>query len=196
MSDIIYTPPASSGGGTTINPTNNRIPVRSNATTFIDSVLENGTNYLYSNYGGYTGLGLDFANFVSYLGDWNGISNFTYIKVDAPNGQITLWAGDNNQTNLTIDDINQVIKTNVNGNDKGLNLDFSNNVYSLGDYNGITNNTSVSIDDANKIITLKTEGDLVLTGSSLQSSTAGGSSGEHLIITLNGNPYKIALLNP
>ena len=66
MSDIIYTPPASGGGGTTINPTDNFIPVRSNATTFIDSVLENGSNYLYSNYGGFTGLGLDFLNFVSY----------------------------------------------------------------------------------------------------------------------------------
>ena len=41
MSDIIYTPPSSAG--TTINPTNKFIPVRSNATTFIDSCLKQQT---------------------------------------------------------------------------------------------------------------------------------------------------------
>lgn len=88
MSDIIYTPPASGGGGTTINPTNNFIPKRSNATTFVDSVLENGSDYLYSNYGGFTGLGLDFANFTSYLGDWNNLINGTTLVVNDQTNEI------------------------------------------------------------------------------------------------------------
>jgi len=51
------------GGGTTINPTNNILPVRSNATTFIDSFLENGSTYLKTTYlGGYKGIGLEFTN--------------------------------------------------------------------------------------------------------------------------------------
>jgi hypothetical protein len=37
---------------------------------------------------------------------------------------------------------------------------------------------------------------LVLTGNTLQSATAGGHFGQHLVITLNGSVYKIALLNP
>jgi hypothetical protein len=36
---------------------------------------------------------------------------------------------------------------------------------------------------------------LIMNGTALQSSTAGGSSGSHLCITLNGTLYKIALLN-
>ena len=112
MSDIIYTPPASGGGGTTINPTNNFIPKRSNATTFVDSVLENGSDYLYSNYGGYTGLGLDFANFISYLGDWNNLIN---------------------GTTLVVNDQGNNIYTLNNGAVVGLNLDFVGNNYMIGD---------------------------------------------------------------
>ena len=37
---------------------------------------------------------------------------------------------------------------------------------------------------------------LVLTGNTLQSATAGGHFGQHLCLTINGTPYKIALLNP
>jgi len=35
-----------------------------------------------------------------------------------------------------------------------------------------------------------------ITGNALQSGTSGGNSGQHLVITLNGLPYKIALQNP
>jgi hypothetical protein len=37
---------------------------------------------------------------------------------------------------------------------------------------------------------------IAFTGAALQSATAGVASGQHLVITLNGVPYKIALLNP
>jgi hypothetical protein len=39
-------------------------------------------------------------------------------------------------------------------------------------------------------------GQIVFTGASLQSNSSGGNSGEHLIIVLNGNTYKIKLENP
>lgn len=129
MSDIIYTPPASSGG-TTINPTNNRIPKRQNATTFADSVLENGTNYLYSNYGGYTGLGLDFANFVSYLGDWNNLIN---------------------GTSFVVNDATQTIYTLNNGVNNGLIFDFNLSTYRLGD---IGTNSTLIIDSNNQYLQL------------------------------------------
>ena len=40
------------------------------------------------------------------------------------------------------------------------------------------------------------DGQIVFTGASLQSNTAGGNSGEYLVITLNGTQYKIKLENP
>jgi hypothetical protein len=241
MSDIIYTPPASIGGGTTINPTNNRIPKRQNATTFIDSVLENGTNYLYSNYGGYTGLGLDFANFVSYLGDWNNLINGTsFVVNDATQTIYTLINGVNNGFNLDfnlalyrfgdigtnstliIDGNNQYLQlligsnqyffadnttqstktgssytlttnntgvyTDQSGTLFGLKADFVNKISAIGDYNLAYNSYFLSIDDTN--------GTLDINGANLQSNTASGNSGEHLVIVLNGTTYKIQLLNP
>jgi len=41
-----------------------------------------------------------------------------------------------------------------------------------------------------------TTSNLTFTGAGLQSNTASGTSGEHLVITLNGNQYKIKLENP
>jgi len=61
----------------------------------------------------------------------------------------------------------------------------------------LTIDTSTS--SGNGILTLATKngtGGLVITGDKTQSATAGGSAGTHLVITLNGNVYKIQLLNP
>lgn len=313
MSDIIYTPPASGGGGTTINPTDNFIPKRSNATTFVDSVLENGSNYLYSNYGGYTGLGLDFLNFVSYLGDWNNLINGTTLVVnDATSNIFTKYNGfvqginldftintylfgnisngslviDANNQNVSInvggaqylfldklneigtffdyangyglefssinktfflnvgtsnvisadygvsgnldigtnqakiicetansivkigdvdaigngtiffvDDSNKKIGSFTGGNDDGILIDFLNARYYFGDFNYLNNGTHLFIADNPKAIYFYTE-ILNFNGASLQSNTSGGNSGEHLVIELNGNPYKIKLENP
>lgn len=273
MSDIIYTPPASGGGGTTINPTNNFIPKRSNATTFVDSVLENGSNYLYSNYGGYTGLGLDFLNFVSYLGDWNNLINGTTLVVsDATSNIYTKYNGFgqgisldffNNtylfgtfaNTNLFLDANNNYVSINVGGdqyllldklnqnatffdysNGNGLEFSLPNKTFflnvgngivieadynsgylilgnpiqpayismefnagrsnvKLGDVNAQQNATYMIIDDLSQEILSRTE-NLVFQGTNIQSNSSGGNSGEHLVITLNGNQYKIKLENP
>ena len=235
MSDIIYTPPAS-GGGTTINPTNNFIPKRSNATTFIDSVLENGSNYLYSNYGGFTGLGLDFANFTSYLGDWNNLINGTTLVVnDQTNNIYTKWNGLVTGINLDFAGNNYLIGDNsanyifINGNNElidfvvssiayaeldGLNnvgffggtactfrFDANNLKSSIGDYNGNNNSTFILNDDDLKICQLNSNGGIVrfdygsieLNGPT--SPTASGPA-DHLEVIVNGNPYKIQLLNP
>jgi hypothetical protein len=131
MSDIIYTPPASSGGGTTINPTNDFIPVRSNATTFIDSVLFNDANVLQTNNN--FGFYCSFTNRVFSIGDFNEGNNATY---------------------LSINDNNQLIKTINQANDIGLKLDFNNSVYYFGDYNNLGNGAFVQIDNFNGAINL------------------------------------------
>ena len=43
---------------------------------------------------------------------------------------------------------------------------------------------------------LQCDGTLQITGTNKTSGTAGIASGQHLVITINGTPYKIALLNP
>jgi hypothetical protein len=45
-------------------------------------------------------------------------------------------------------------------------------------------------------LTMAINNDLIFTGASLQSASAGGNSGQHLVITLNGTQYKIKLENP
>lgn len=268
MSDIIYTPPAS-GGGTTINPTNNFIPKRSNATTFIDSVLENGSNYLYSNYGGFTGLGLDFANFTSYLGDWNNLINGTTLVVNDQTSNIytkyngfgigisldflnnTYLFGNISNGSLLIDANNSYVSINVGGdqylyldklnttasffdylNGNGLEFnstnktfylnvvggnvisadygngilqlgkqalmflcDYNNQILKIGDATGVGNGNELIIDDNGETFTFTTES-LIFNGAGLQSNSSGGNSGEHLVISLNGNPYKIKLEFP
>lgn len=136
MSDIIYTPPASGGGGTTINPTNNFIPVRSNATTFVDSFIfnDNSSNLAYSspNLGGDVyGWYVDFTTGYTILGDFGGIFDGLTFNVDSDTSSIY---------------------SRKNGNDIGLNLDFANDTYKLGDYSGLNNGINLNIDDANNLI--------------------------------------------
>jgi hypothetical protein len=87
-----------------------------------------------------------------------------------------------------IDNGSEQIKTWHNGNNRGLQLDFTNLIYTLGDYNGATNQYFITIDDG--------LGELRFNGANLQSNTASGNSGEHLVIWLNGTNYKIKLENP
>jgi hypothetical protein len=128
MSDIIYTPPVSSGG-TTINPTDNFIPVRSNATTFVDSNLYNVANT--SLYSQNFGFNIDYASSIIQLGEY----------VENTNGTI-----------LSIDDTNQFIKTFNQGNNIGLKLDFATKLYSFGDFNSVSSGASFYIDEANSAI--------------------------------------------
>jgi hypothetical protein len=73
-------------------------------------------------------------------------------------------------------------------------LDMNNNsiVSSTGD---ITLNASGSSGTGNINLTTTSTGGLIFTGTALQSGTSSGNSGQHLVITLNGTPYKIALQN-
>jgi hypothetical protein len=132
MSDIIYTPPASSGG-TTINPTNNFIPVRSNATTFIDSCLNQiSTTNLISKFGSaFKGIDINSGSNFYKFGDFN----------------LTL-----NGTTLIVNDANEFICT-INGNEiKGINLDFNNFNYQFGDFQNYFNGTSFVVNDATQTI--------------------------------------------
>jgi hypothetical protein len=275
MSDIIYTPPASSGG-TTINSNNNFIPVRQNATTFVDSLLFSTTTILksvfsgtdkgiifdylnntfiygtltsgmvvlptlevvfqsnggqYANLDGVNNVGFfggqgstfrfDGINNKCNIGDGNGNFNTTYLEVDDlsqliqtnPTGlkldiaNKEYYFGDfnysSNGTSIKIDDFNKTIAIFQGGNDNGLAFDFQNLRFYFGDYNTFGGNTHIYIADSAKLIQLytvngqvDTNADLLTFNGALTSGSAGGSSGQHLKVTINGTQYKIKLENP
>ena len=121
------------GGGTTINPTNNFIPVRSNATTFVDSCFTIiASNTLQSVFAGTSkGLELDSFQKLYRLGD---------------------YALSTNGTMLVVDENNETIETKNINEPKGLLFDFNNAVYKFGDFNGYNNGSSLIIDDTTQNI--------------------------------------------
>jgi hypothetical protein len=100
------------------------------------------------------------------------------------------------------------IAANFNGNDNGLNINFNSGsrLFQFGDYQGNFNSTKINLDDNGTSILISSnqttgsttiEGNsLVFTGANLESGTASGNSGQHLVITLNGVVYHIKLENP
>jgi hypothetical protein len=73
----------------------------------------------------------------------------TELRINYDGGNIQLGSGN---LGMTIDDTNNRISTQYLTNSVGLKLDFANNQYKFGDFDGITNNMYISIDNANNII--------------------------------------------
>jgi hypothetical protein len=119
-----------------------------------------------------------------FLGDYNFTAGGYYLAIDNSGNQI-------NTISMAL------------GGAYGLKLDFSNNAFILGDRAGLNNGTYIYVEDSSPSL-IESQCDtfnlsistLSFNGASLQSNTAGGNSGEHLVITLNGSQYKIKLENP
>jgi hypothetical protein len=127
------------------------------------SSLSNGTTFSVNDdsstiktiYGGNEkGLKLDFANNEAYYNNNNHIGLFS-IGWGLYLGD---WDGQQNATTLQILDDTRVIKTNDGGNDKGLFIDFANNLYALGDGNTTNNGTTFIIDDNTQVIKTQNQG--------------------------------------
>jgi hypothetical protein len=213
MSDIIYTAP--SGGGQ--NPSTNFIPLNNGTSSFIDSNFYNVKNdRIESFFNGFLfGLDIDYFNNETKIGDYNNVFSGNCLEIYSFNtwtkyqgNLVGIWLnfftniyrfGDfsnlTNGTSFYINDNNELIYTKYVGNDIGLKLDFANTNYLLGDYNVTYNGTYYLIDDNNQKMSFNTEF-LNFVGAQLQSNSAGGNSGKHLVITLNGSTYKIKLENP
>ena len=114
------------------------------------------------------GLKLDFANTIYKLGQLSG----------------------GNNTYLEIDDNLQVFRFYNNGVNNGLYLSFSNDVYFLGAISG------TPFAGAQFRVNNNDPYPLQLEGTGIINASAGGASGQHLRIKINGTDYKIALLNP
>lgn len=74
------------------------------------------------------------------------------------------------------------------GGTKGINLDSTNQVYSLGDFNNVQNNTAIVLDDINSKILL-TGVNIVTTGGVHSVTT------KYLNLTIQGVQYCLQLLN-
>ena len=91
--------------------------------------------------------------------------------------------------------VNSLFQFEYNENPTGILLDFGNFIYSFGDVNNDNNGTKLIIDDNQSIITMQT-GEINLNGINLISGSSGSTSGNHLVVYINGNQYKIELKNP
>jgi hypothetical protein len=161
------------GGNGSLDPTN--------AVTISDGLgndtpLQIAGNKILTNYvGNSVGLSLHFGTSIYQIGDYNALSTNTYLRVNV-NGEQIITGG--------------------NGGFKGLNLDGFNKSYQFGDFATTNNGTSIIIDDDNEGVTIKANVDLAFVGTGLENTGAGSSSGKFLRILVNGNEYKIDLLDP
>jgi len=184
MSDIIYTPPASGGGG--LNPTPSVIPYNNGSSNFSDSnIATDVNNYIgtYTNHGiGDTfGWLVDFSNSLIQLGDISGIYQTTLLTIDSNLSQIVTYNygfrginldfsvelysfGDFNSissgTSFYIDELNSTMYTKHSGQQEGLFFDFVNDYFQIGDFGSTNNGTYLTIDDDNQFIASYTNGNL------------------------------------
>lgn len=153
------------------------------------------------------------------VGDINGVNTGTQLYVETSNERIrTIHEGNDKGIRLNfssdlyefgdVDNVtgSAVLKINsaagsiqtFNGNDViGLNIDFANNSYKIGDFAGTSNMTYINVDDSAQTTTINGY-NIALSddnNGTLTSNSAGSDSGNFLIITINGTPYKINLLN-
>lgn len=90
------------------------------------------------------------------------------------------------------------------GASNGLNIDNSNGSYYIGDIDGqhlgnyiqLTEDGNADLKAQNLNITIQQpDGEIKIINDAIISNIAGGSSGQHLKLTINATKYKIALLN-
>lgn len=180
MSDIIYTPPASSGGG--VNPTSTYMPVNIGG-TFVDSIIQCIPNTFAQSIRAGSGFGFG-TNVIgsscdSWLGDWNNQIDgiFLQVKNDTISSRIFTanrglyldyvlnryifgdWANVYNKTQFVIDDQSELIYTKNNTVSTGISCDFNLRQYLFGSY-GAGNLTYLSIEDTQQRIYTNSNGSI------------------------------------
>jgi hypothetical protein len=150
-----------------IDNTNQRISTTNNS-LYLDYVI-NQTRIKNNN------LGLDIFNSVLYLGDIDGTNNTTTITID-DNSQIIKTSSANDDRGLYLDFYNEIYS--FGQGTRGLLVDVGNNNYQLGDYDDNNNFTYLKIDDLN-----------------LQIQTSQGGQYRGLILDFDGNSYYLGDAN-
>lgn len=151
--------------------------------------------------------------------EWGRIAGFAQnVATGNQDGRIGIWTTINGATPVEVFNFNGADNENnsfrpldVNGNalktssgnltiestaSSGSGIITLNALQSVNINSGGGSNIGLNTSSGNFTLNTGATGEVQLTGTKLQSNTAGGSSGQHLVITLNGSVYKIALLNP
>ena len=219
MSDIIFTPPASSGGGQ--NPTANYIPLNDGTSNFVDSfIFQDSVNkvlFLTDDYGS-TNFGL-FCDILNKYYSFGEITNSSAYYVAVPNncevyGNDTVVISSQNKQNFINSGSSKEFITEYNITKQGLYFNFASADFYFGDWNNVyfgwqtalivkPNNNLIQFVNKNISMGINfndncffTTEKLTFTGTAIESTSASGGSGKWLVIYLNGNSYKIRLDNP
>ena len=175
------------------------------------SAIFNGSSYLY----------LDYSSNTYQIGDIDNNNNGTNIKIIDNSSQILLYAGgskiDINSGYLALESSdtlsvfyieNGLLTTyfdSIGSLNTGIIINYGNAPFidvRLGDFNNIENNTKIELLDEDTVITLHADANINFETNGLNfsgavlSSTSGSTSSQHLVVTINGNTYKIQLRNP
>jgi hypothetical protein len=136
--------------------------------------------------------------------DYNSTSFFsannTGVFLEKNEGKTIIgdYNGQGNRVKFVLNDVGYAAVL-ENGNiENGLNVNFDQSIYYFGDFAAQNTETYIGVDASNENIKLSTQNiELTDNGSGLLlSNSAGGNSGQHLVIKIDGNTYKISLLNP
>lgn len=188
-------------------PTSIEFGVVGNARFAIDNV----SFLIYTAFNGLPiGTKCDFDNKIFSFGDFNNINFGTKFIINDDLKQIKVTNDANVISGLLLDIDNDQFQfgneqyffyANSNGSvlqsftgSQKYGFEITDTTVEIGDYN-ITGGCAIYLDTTPKEITFTTE-KLSYNGTAISATSAGGNSGKHLVIYLNGSPYKISLLNP
>lgn len=207
--NTILTNPAGSGGGTTTIVGSAVVGKPALILTNQPSNLANNPTTLEMYYNkSIPGVNNDQLAKISFQGEDNAGTKTEFAQIQCVATQVNPAPGIGCDGAIDFNcAINGVVNTlmRINGADNEINafrpIDMNGQDIKTSSGNMTIGNSSSSA--AGSVLTLATKDNvagsgagLALTGNTLQSATAGGHFGQHLVITLNGNVYKIALLNP
>lgn len=138
----------------------------------------------------------------------NSASTVQSLKINPTTQAVQMgdFLGGMSLASLSVNATANVISAGTGISENGFKLDFVNRGFYFGDFAGVYNSTAILIEDtANEIVFQNSQttgftefkaNQLKFTGSNLESGSSSGSSGQHLVIELNGVTYHIELKNP
>jgi|GEM_PF-2394789 hypothetical protein len=154
-----------------------------------------GTQYLASN----IGLDLNFSNNKFTLGDYDNTANGISVQVNDSSSSVFIGYnapfGSGISYNKMAAGASNFFATFLGANVSGGNSIMQNYFSGTNDITLTSNNAFIKIDGVANNTNITTD-TIEFNGAGLESTSSGNQSGKHLVITLNGNQYKIELREP
>jgi len=154
-----------------------------------------GTQYLASN----IGLDLNFSNNKFTLGDYDNTANGISVQVNDSSSSVFIGYnapfGSGISYNKMAAGASNFFATFLGANVSGGNSIIQNYFSGTNDITLTSNNAFIKIDGVANNTNITTD-TIEFNGAGLESTSSGNQSGKHLVITLNGNQYKIELREP